>query len=189
MHFQALEAGRGQHDGVVLTFVELAQPRVQVAAQGLNAQVRPQGLEQHQPAQARSADHRALRQGRQAGVGVGDKRVTRVFALHHAGQRKAGRQIHGHVFERMHGDVGTAVGQRGFEFFDKQTLAANLAQRAVQNLVALRGHAQQLDLPAQAVLQQGLHMFGLPHGQSAFAGGDDDFETRFFACWCICGHA
>jgi hypothetical protein len=40
---QALEAGGGQHDGVVLAFVELAQAGVEVAAQRLDLQVGAQG--------------------------------------------------------------------------------------------------------------------------------------------------
>ena len=159
---QALEPGGGQDDSVVLAFVQFAQPRIQVAAQGLNVQIRPQGLEQHQPAQAGSADHRALRQlGQRCKVG-GDKGIVRVFALQHTGQRKTFGQIHWHVFQRMNGQVGAAIGQRGFEFLDEQPLAADLAQCAVQNLVAQRRHAQQFDLPTQTRLQQRLDMLGLP---------------------------
>ena len=75
----------------------------------------------------------------------------------------------------MHRQVGTAVGQGGLQFLDEQALAADLAERAIQNLVALGGHAQELDLPAQLTLEQGLDMFGLPQGQAAFTGGNDDF--------------
>ena len=105
---------------------------------------------------------------------VGDKRVTRVLALQHAGQRKAFRQIHRHVFQRVHRDVGPAFTQCDFQFLDKQALAAHLAQRAVQNLVALRRHAQQFDLPAQTSLQKSLDMSGLPHRQAALARSDHD---------------
>ena len=73
----------------------------------------------------------------------------------------------------MHRDVGMALLQRHFEFLDKQAFATDLGQAAVQNLVALGGHAQQLDCAAQA-LQQGFDMFGLPQSQTALTGGDDD---------------
>ena len=73
----------------------------------------------------------------------------------------------------MHRQVGAALFQRGFQLLDEQALAADLGQRAVEDLVAARGHAQQFDLQAEALLQQVAHMFGLPQGQAAFAGGDD----------------
>ena len=73
----------------------------------------------------------------------------------------------------MHRDVGAALLQSLFQLFHKQALAAHFAQAAVQNLVALRGHAQQGDRVA-ARLQQSLYMFGLPQRQPAFAGGDDN---------------
>ena len=140
---QALEAGGRQNDGVVLAFVEFAQAGVEIAAQRLDLQVGAQRLQQHLAAQAGGADDSALRQVLQAGVARRDKGVARVFALHHAGEKHALGQHHGHVLERVHGNVGAAVGQRGFEFLDEQALAAHLAQRAVQDLVAQRGHAQQ----------------------------------------------
>ena len=71
----------------------------------------------------------------------------------------------------MHRDIGVALLQRHLEFLDEQSLAADLAEAAVQDLVAARGHAQQAHLVA-ALLEQGLHMLGLPHGEAAFAGGD-----------------
>jgi hypothetical protein len=99
--------------------------------------------------------------------------VARVLALHHAGQGKAFGQLHGHVLERMHGDVGAALFQRHFQLLDKQALAAHLAQRCGPGSGRPGGHAQQLDGVARCS-QQGLHMLGLPQGQAAFAGGDDD---------------
>ncbi len=68
----------------------------------------------------------------------------------------------------MHGQVGAAVFQRNFKLFHKQALAADLAQRAIQNLVTQGGHAQQADL--MAVLPQArLNVLGLPQGKTAFS--------------------
>ncbi len=175
MQPQALEARGGQHNGFVLAFVELAQPGVEVAAQRFDAQVGAQRLQQHGAAQARCAHHRALGQVVQAGVARRDKGVARILAFHHAGEQHAFGQFHRNVLERVHGDVGAAVFQRSFELFHEKALAAHLGERAVKNLVAQRGHAQQADLVA-ACCEQGLHMFGLPQGQTAFAGGDDDVQ-------------
>ncbi|MPM74814.1 hypothetical protein SDC9_121803 [bioreactor metagenome] len=71
----------------------------------------------------------------------------------------------------MHGQIGTAFFQRQFQLLHEQALAADLGERAIQNLVTLGGHAQQPDAVA-ARLQQRLHVLGLPHGQAAFARGD-----------------
>jgi hypothetical protein len=106
-----------------------------------------------------------------------DPGVARVLALHHATQRKAVRQFHRHILERVHGDVGAPLFQRHLKLLDKKTLATDLAERAVQDLVAQRGHAQQGDAVA-TLLQQRLYVFGLPQGQAAFPGGDGDGNGR-----------
>ncbi len=89
---QPLEAGRGQHDGVVAALVELAQAGVQVAAQGFDAHILddPAGPARHAatpgdagwmcPRRHRAADRPRWRTtGRHPGI-------ARVFALHHASQ-------------------------------------------------------------------------------------------------------
>jgi hypothetical protein len=84
----------------------------------------------------------------------------------------------------MHRQIGTAFFQRHFEFFDKQAFAADFAQRAVQNLVALGGHAQNGDF-ATSRLQQVLQMVGLPQSQSALTGGDGEVngaQNRDWVC-------
>jgi hypothetical protein len=73
----------------------------------------------------------------------------------------------------MHRNVGAPLMQRDLEFFHKQALAAHFGQTAVQNLVPLCGHAQQLHAAAHG-LQQGFDVFGLPQRQTALAGGNDD---------------
>ena len=54
----------GQHDGVVLFLFELAQPRLDIAAQREQLQVGPRVLQLALPPQAGRADARALRQAR-----------------------------------------------------------------------------------------------------------------------------
>ena len=179
---QALETGSGQHDGLVLTLVELAQPGVEVAAQRLNAHIAAaQGgqrlAQQHQAAQAGGAHHGTGRQVGQARAVGRHPGIARVFAVHHAGQRKPGGQLHRHIFERMHGQVGPAFFQCGFQLLDEQALATHLAQGAVQNLVAPGGHAQQGDGVPQA-FEQRLDVFGLPQCQTALAGGYGEMEAR-----------
>ena len=58
--------------------------------------------------------------------------------------------------------IGMALLQRHFEFFDKQTFATDFAERAVEDLIALGGHAQDVHLMSHAT-QQVLHVVGLPN--------------------------
>ena len=96
---QPLQAGGGEHDRVVLPFVELAQPRVEVAAQRLDLQVGPLRAQLHDAAQARGADARAVRQLVQRRMARGHERIARVLALQHRGQREAVGQVHRHVLQ------------------------------------------------------------------------------------------
>ncbi len=66
---------------------------------------------------------------------------------------------------------------RELELLHEQALAADLAQGAVEDLVAARGHAQQADRMA-FFLQQRLHVLGLPQGQPAFARGNHDIAQN-----------
>jgi len=70
---------------------------------------------------------------------------VRVFALADGGQHETFRHIHRHILQRMHGEIGAPVFQRGFQLFNEQALAADFRQRHVENLVTLRGHAEDAD--------------------------------------------
>ena len=51
---------------------------------------------------------------------------------------KAIRHIRRNVFHRMHGKVGFAMLHRNFELLDKQALAADFLQAAIEDFVAAR---------------------------------------------------
>jgi hypothetical protein len=114
---------------------------------------------------------------------VGNEGIARIFALPDRGQHEAGRQFHRHVLQRVHGKVRTALLERRLELLHEEALATHLRQRAVEDLVAAGGHAQQLDGQAEALGEHRPHMFGLPDCQAALAGGDGG--ARKLAC----GHA
>ncbi len=89
--------------------------------------------------------------------------IARVLALHYRGEHKTVRQQHRHILQRMHGEVGAAVGQRGLQLFHEQPFAADLGQGTIKNLVAARRHAEDVDLACRVqALQRGTHMFRLP---------------------------
>ena len=60
---QADQPRGGEHNRIVVAFVELAQARVEVAAQRFDLQVGPQAQQLHHAPQARGADARTGRQG------------------------------------------------------------------------------------------------------------------------------
>ena len=102
-----------------------------------------------------------------------DPRVARVFTFHHTSQRKAFGHVHGAVFKGMHRQIGMAFLKGDLEFFDKQALAPDFAQRSVQDLVTLGGHTQDSNF-VSTCLQQILQMVGLPQSQTALSGGDGE---------------
>ena len=42
----------------------------------------------------------------------------------------------------MHREIGTSVGERGFQFLDEEALAAHLRKRAIENLIAACRHSE-----------------------------------------------
>ena len=94
-------------------------------------------------AQARRADNAALGQIVEAGKGVGDESITRIFALANTEQTQTFREVHRHVFHGVHGDVSFVFEQSGFQLLDEQTLATDFRQRRVQQLVATADHGHQ----------------------------------------------
>ena len=116
---QAFQPGSGQHNRLVLAFVQLAQAGVDVATQRHDIQIGSQAFQQHQPTQTGGADHCTGRQRVQRRKMVGHQRIARVFASQDTGQGKAIGQVHGHIFKRVHRQVGAPFAQRHFQLFDE----------------------------------------------------------------------
>ena len=81
----------------------------------------------------------------------------------------------------MHRQVRTALLKRQLQLFNKQTFAADLGQTAVQDLIAMGAHAQEGHGVAQT-FEQGFDVFGLPEGQTAFAGGNGQVQGGGKGC-------
>ena len=143
---QPLQAGGGQDDGGVFAAIELAEARVEVAAQRLDHQSRIARGDQRLAAQAAGADDGAVGQRVKAVVIVGDEGVAGVFALEHGAQQEALWQLHRHVLEAVDGQIGTAFGHRHLQFLDEQALTADLGQGAIQNLIAPCRHSDYLNI-------------------------------------------
>ena len=174
MQPEANQPGCGQDDRVVLSRVELAQTGVQIAAQGFDLQTGITRVQEGLAAQAGGADDGTWRQIFQPFVAVRNQRITGRFAGADCRQHKAFRHFHRHVLERMHGKVGLAFLHGDFQFLDEQALAADLRERAIKDLVAARGHAENFDAALRVQdLQTRLDMQRLPHRQTRFTRGDD----------------
>lgn len=93
-------------------------------------------------AQARRANDASFRQRRERFVVWRHEGIARIFALENRAEREALGQLHRHILERMHGEIGAAIGERDFEFLHEQALAADLRQRAIENLIAARRHSE-----------------------------------------------
>ena len=130
-------------------------------------------------AQGGGADDGAGRQRVQIGMAVADEGISGVFAFEYRRQFEAGIQLHRHILQRMHRDVGLTAFQRQFQLLQEQTLAADGRQRAIQYLVAARRQRHQFhhQIRVQRAQTRG-HMFGLPQGELTLAGGDTQQHAR-----------
>ena len=79
----------------------------------------------------------------------------------------------------MHGEIGPALGHRGLELLDEQALAADVGQRLVEDVVALRGQPQQRDLAVRIQRREAIaDVPRLPQRQRGFARRDDQPPRR-----------
>ena len=173
---QAFQPSGGQHNAIDLAFVQLAQAGIHIAAQRYRAHIGPQGAQLRRTPQTGGAHRAADRHIVQAGVLGRYPGIARVFTFQHAGQPETVRQLHGHVFERMHGDVGPPILQGIFDFLDEQALAADLTQRLIQHAIALGRQPQYLYLLVPQAQQHSPHMVRLPQSQTALPGGNHKRE-------------
>ena len=172
---EPLQPGQRQQRRVGLALVELAQPRLDVAAQIDDPQIGPQPPHQRLAAQRRGADHRAARQLGEVARLAADEDVARVLARQKRREHQPVRQEGRHVLGRMHREVDAALEQRLLDLLGEQALAAGLGQRPVLDPVA--GGADHLDLDprrieAMRLRQRVAHHAGLRQRQRAAARAD-----------------
>jgi hypothetical protein len=74
----------------------------------------------------------------------------------------------------MHREIGSTIEQRHFKLFREETLAADFAERTVEDLVAGGGHAKQFNLAVRVQTEQQVpDMVRLPKREAAFTRRDD----------------
>ena len=133
---QPLQSGHRQQRRIGLAGRQLAQPRLHIAAQGNDLEVRPEGQQLRLPPQRRGADGGAPRQLGDARACPGEQRVARILARQHRADDEPRGQPCRHVLHRMHRAVDAAVEQRFLDLLGEQALAADLHQLAVLHGVA-----------------------------------------------------
>src|SRR4029077_558574 len=79
----------------------------------------------------------------------------------------------------MHREIGGTIGERLLDLFDEQSLAADLRERHVENLIARRlDHVQLDDNSRLHGLEPRLDVLRLPERELAAARRDDDAVTH-----------
>ena len=135
---EAHQARPSEHDRVVLTAVDLAQTRIDVAAHGDQDQVRARALQRHLATQAARPHARAGRKRGERQVLGGDEHVTRILAQRDAHEREPRRDDAGHVLDRVHGIVGAPLEQSLLDLLHEEPFAPHLRERAVLDPIPAR---------------------------------------------------
>ncbi len=172
---EALQAGRGENDGVVFSLLELAQAGVDVAAQGMNVEIGADGFELRLAAQAGGTDARALRQVFNLRVVARAEGVARVLALGDRGDFESSGKFGGEIFQRVDGEIDASGGEGFFDFLGEHALGADLGEGDVGDFVA--GGVDDFDFDlVSAGAQEGGDVVGLPEGKLRAAGADAEFN-------------
>ena len=96
-------------------------------------------------AQARRANGSARGQRRERRVAVAHEGVARVGALRDGRDGESLGNLRRHILQAVHGEVDLAREHRLLELLGEEPLAADLRERRVEDLVALRRHETFLD--------------------------------------------
>lgn len=183
---RAVQAGGGQDQDRVLAVlgVELADPRVDVAAHVLEPQLRvPAPDLRHAPHAARAHDGALGQVGERLVFSLegllDDDDVARVLALGEAGERAAVGQRGRRVLGAVHDDVQLVGHERGLELVRPQALAPELVQRRDLVLVRRRQHAADLEVDVRVqLLERRRDPVGLDQRQLRLSRADPHEPSR-----------
>ena len=198
---QPAQSGSRENHGIVLAVVELAEPRVQVAADLLEACVREQAFQLCHAAHAARADDRSVSREREQlvdpihgaahGGGFGhhgritqfrvgierhvlgqDDRIERILARQHRADRQSLWQDGWHVLAAVDSHIDVAAEERVLDLLDEQPLPAGLGEGRVLQPIARRLDHDDLAGRPTGLPDAGCHLVGLPQRQRAAAGAD-----------------
>src|SRR5262245_7862132 len=143
---EALEAGRGENHTVPAFARELSEPRVHVAANGLDDQIGPQGQRQRAAARAPGADPGAGPQALEAPGLARYQDVARVFPLGKRGEDETRGELSRQILETMHGAVDRAAQEHLLDLSHEQPFSSDPGQLDLLPPIALGPYGHELDL-------------------------------------------
>src|SRR4030095_942225 len=88
---------------------------------------------------------------------VGDKRVAGIFSFRDRTEVEPFGKLKWHILKAMDCNVDAAIEQRFIDFLGEESLAADIRQRHIENLIASSFDGNELDVQARPTLFQ----FGL----------------------------
>lgn len=174
-HAEPVKPRAGEQRRVGDAFGKLAQPRLHVAAEAHDLEIRPYTLHLRLTPEARRSDDGPLRQVRQRGVLEGNEGIAHVFARQRRADHETGWQFGLHVLHGMHGKVDLARDQRFLDLLGKEPLSANLRQRPVLDGIARGLVDADLDRLLGKAMGSGKarpHFVGLSERQGRTASAD-----------------
>ena len=170
------EACHRQEGRIELAGAHPLQPGLDIAADERGLEVRAPGEHLRLPAEGGRADARARRQPGQR-LRAARQPVAGVGPLKHRGKDEAFRQDRLQVLHRMDRGIDPPLGQRRFDLFGKQALAADIGQPAVANPVAGRADDGDLDIEVGVLRPQGgRRLLRLPESERTAARAETDFR-------------
>src|SRR6266478_8010901 len=169
---EAVEAGFGEENAVVLAALGFAEARVDIAAKVADVEIGANVAKLRLAAKAAGADARTLAQIGQRGAAGGDEAVPDIFAAEDGGKGQARVDFGGNVLDAVDRDIDRFVEQSVFEFLDEDTLAADLGQRGVGEFIAESLDDDDFRFNTGGGKEALADVFGLPFGQQAAARAD-----------------
>jgi hypothetical protein len=142
------QPGCREDDRVALAFPELADAGLDIAAERHEGQIRALSLQLDNTPPGGGADLGPSLQRLEIDAIDRHEHIPRICTHRDAKDAHSLRKRHvtGHVFERVHREVGFAADDDGFDFAHEKALAAHLGQGAVLNSIALRLHVHLFDV-------------------------------------------
>lgn len=171
---QAQQAGNSQHNAIQVVLGQFVEAGLEVAAQGNH---RKPWMAGKQLAVAPQTDRANAGSWGKGSVFFGDQGIPGIFPGGNSSGDETRWQLHGHIFQGMHGHVSLSRQQGFFELADEQALATRVIKRCGKP-VCRSGQAQQLNLETgMQRLELMTDIFCLPQRKGTFPGRKD--KARF----------
>jgi hypothetical protein len=119
---EAAQPSGREDDGGVLAFIELAEARIDVAADGFEAEIGTEAAELRGAAQRAGSDGLArLKFGKLSA----DNCIAGIFPLRDGGDGEARGQFGWQIFQTVHGEMGASIEKGFLDFLGEQAFAAS----------------------------------------------------------------